>query len=298
MVPGAADVAGGVKRAPMTEHANHDQRDFWSEAAGPKWLRFEAALDHLMQPVLDGVLTRADIQVGDAVLDIGCGTGASTVQLAKLIGTRGQVVGADISGPMLRRAAERAQGLSHASFIESDAQSHPFEPAHFNHLVSRFGVMFFENPVAAFANMSRAVKPGGRMTFAAWGQIPSNPFFTYPAQAARAIIGAPPKSDPDLPGPFAFRDPARVLDILRDAGLPNAECETSEILLTPQGSLADFADLLLCIGPADMAVSHFDATQDQIAALHDMLQELFVPFDGPEGFRIPAQINFYTASVA
>ena len=278
----------------MTDQTNSDQRDFWSDAAGPKWLRYEAGLDHLMQPVLDGLLSRAGIQSGQAVLDIGCGTGASTLQVADRVGTFGRVLGADISGPMLERAAERAKAVDHVNFIEADAQNHAFEPEQFDHLVSRFGVMFFGDPTVAFKNMSRALKPGGHVNFAAWGQIPSNPFFTYPAQAARAIIGAPPKVDPDLPGPFAFRDPARVLDILTNAGLQDVKCDTAQIMLTPQGTMADFAKMVLRIGPADAAISHFQADEAQIETLGDMLHEVFAPFDGPEGIQIPAEINFYT----
>lgn len=279
----------------MKNNANDDQRYFWSDAAGPKWLHFEAALDHHMQPVLDGVLARADVKPGDTVIDIGCGTGASTVQLGALVGPSGHVVGADISGPMLARARERALGLDQLSFIEADAQIHSFESAQFDHLVSRFGVMFFADPVAAFSNMAGALKPGGRVTFATWGQIPANPFFTFAAQAARNIIGAPPKVDPDLPGPFAFRDAALVIDILTQAGLQDADCETVELMLTPRGSLTDFADMVISIGPANSAITHFDANPDQIDALRDMLKDVYAPFDGPEGVRIPAEINFFTA---
>ncbi|MGJ8618632.1 MAG: class I SAM-dependent methyltransferase, partial [Sulfitobacter sp.] len=119
-----------------------------------------------------------------------------------------------------------------------------------------------------------------------------------PAQAARSIIGAPPKVDPDLPGPFAFRDPDRVLGILTQAGLKDAQCDTAEIMLTPQGNLADFADMVLSIGPADAAISHFEAEAAQVAALREMLQDVFAPFDGPEGLQIPAEINFFTAKSA
>lgn len=295
-VAGAADAED--RRRQLTKQINTDQREFWSSAAGPKWLQFEAALDHHLQPVLDGVLARADIQSGDAVLDIGCGTGASALQLGTLVGLEGRVVAADISGPMLARAVERAKGRTQLSFIEADAQTHPFDTSQFNHLVSRFGVMFFADSVAAFANMARALKPGGRVTFATWGQIQANPFFTYPAQAARNVIGAPPKVDPDLPGPFAFRDPDRVLDILGQAGLRDVQCETAEVMLTPQGSMMDFADMVMSIGPANAAITHFEADAAQIATLHAMLQDVFAPFEGPEGLRIPAQINFFSAKAA
>lgn len=277
---------------------NSEQRDFWSDAAGPKWLRFESAMDALLQPVLEGVMARANLKSGETAIDVGCGTGASALRVADAVGPTGHVLGADISGPMLNRAAARAQDHPQLEFIETDAQTHEFEPAAFDHLVSRFGVMFFENPVAAFANMARALKPGGRVTFAAWGQIPANPYFTFAAQAARNIIGAPPKSDPDLPGPFAFRDPARVLDILTQAGLRDAQCDTAKIMLTPQGTLADFADTALSIGPANAAISHFEADAAQIAALREMLQDVFAPFDEPDGFHIPAEINFFTATRA
>lgn len=292
-VVGAADAVD--RKDPMT---NSDQRDFWSDAAGPKWLRFESAMDGLLQPVLDGVLARANLKTGEAVLDVGCGTGASALQLGDVVGLRGHVIGADISGSMLGRAAARAEHHPQVEFIETDAQTHDFESAQFDHLVSRFGVMFFENPVAAFTNMARALKSGGRVTYAAWGQIPANPFFTYPAQAARSIIGAPPKSDPDLPGPFAFRDPERVLDILSRAGLQEARCDTVELMLTPHGNIDDFADMALHIGPAHAAIAHFDADTDQISALHAMIKDVFAPFDGPQGFTIPAQINYFTARAA
>ena len=293
-----ADGAGAKAEAEahkMNGQSNDSQKTFWSAAAGSKWLHFEVALDHYMQPVLDGVLDRARVQHGDAVLDIGCGTGASTLQLGALVGQDGQVVGADISGPLLSRAAERAHGMAQISFIEADAQHHMFQNAQFDHLTSRFGVMFFDDPIAAFTNMSRALKPGGRVSDAAWGQIPANPFFTFAAQAARNIIGAPPKVDPDLPGPFSLRDQDKVLDILTQAGLQSATCDVVDLMLTPNGSITDFSDMVLSIGPADSAITHFDATPDQIAALRDLLQDIYAPFDGPEGLRIPAEINFFTA---
>ncbi len=275
---------------------NSEQRDYWTDAAGPKWLRHQADLDALMQPVLDGVLSRANLQTGARVLDIGCGAGNSTVQAADAVGPEGHATGADISETLLGRARDLGQGRDNIEFILADAASHEFAPQSFDNLISRFGVMFFADPEAAFSNMAKALKSGSIVTFAAWGQIPENPFFTYPAQAARAVLGATPKSDPDAPGPFAFRDPARVEAILSAAGLAEIGCDTQTVHLTPQGGIADFAELCLGIGPASMAITHFEADAAQIAALRDMVIDVFAPFDGPEGLRIPAQINFFTAT--
>ena len=280
----------------MTDTSNADQKEFWSHTAGPKWLAHQAALDMLMQPVLDAVLARAGLTFGDAVLDIGCGTGASTLQAADLVGPSGHVLGADISDPMLARARERAAGRDTVRFLNADAATHDFEDR-FDHLISRFGVMFFDDPVGAFANMARALKPGAWMTFASWGQIPANPFFTLPARVARGILGAPPKVDPDQPGPFAFRDPERVIDILVRAGLTQARCEVVNLDLTPEDRAEAFAGLVCSIGPADATMTHFNASADQRVQLKAALVEALAEFDGPDGLRVPAEINVFQAQV-
>jgi SAM-dependent methyltransferase len=274
---------------------NDDQRVFWRDDAGPKWARHAGALDVLMQPVLDGVFARASMKQGQRVLDVGCGTGASTLQAAALVAPGGSAVGADISATLLGAARDAAAGVPNVTFVEADAAANDFGGARFDHLISRFGVMFFADPVAAFANMARALTPGARVTFAAWGQIPNNPFFTCPAQAARAVIGAPPKSDPDAPGPFAFRDPERVTAILREAGLQDVSCEVAEVALTPQGDPAAFSEVCLAIGPGSVAIRHFASPREQVEALRARIEADLATFDTPEGLRIPAEINFFTA---
>jgi SAM-dependent methyltransferase len=280
----------------MTHPVNTDQEDFWTHEAGPKWVAFQQRLDAQLQPILDGVLSRTGLRSGDKVLDVGCGTGTSTLAAADLVGETGHVMGLDISQTMLRIGADVAEGRKNVSFVLADAADHAFEPSSFDHLISRFGVMFFADPVAAFANMVKAMKPGGKVTFAAWGQIPNNPFFKLPAGVARAVLGEMPKPDPDAPGPFAFRDPERVISILNAAGFMQASCEVVDTHLTPSGSLQDFADVALEIGPVESAIRHFEATEAQKKALHAGLMDAIAPFQKEGRILVPAEINYFTAT--
>jgi len=276
---------------------NRDQQEFWTDIAGPKWVAHQTSMDALMQPVLDGVLARANLEPDEQVLDIGCGTGASVMAAAEKVGPAGHVTGADISSRLLEVARKRIGEASNVTLIEADAASHPFEKARFDHLISRFGVMFFNEPVSAFQNMKHALRPGATLTFAAWGEIRNNPFFTLAAQAAKDVLGPMPKSDPDAPGPFAFRAPDRVNGILSDAGFSNIQIDVDDIFLTPAGSLSQFAEQLSDIGPADSALKHFEATAEQHAKVQARLAEVFTPFADGDSIRVPARINFVTARV-
>lgn len=276
---------------------NAEQRDFWTDQVGDKWVAHQVAMDALLQPVLDGVLQRADLRAGDYVIDIGCGTGSSCLQAAHAVGPGGTVLGADISPTLLRLARSRTAETPNITLVEADAARHPFDPRSADHLISRFGVMFFANPVAAFAHMAKGVKPGGKVSFACWGQIPNNPYFTEPAAAARAVLGPVPKPDPDAPGPFAFRDPDRVLGILRDAGYANPKVDVVALALTPAGDATDFADQVMAIGPVEAAIRHHEAKPAQIERVRDEVLDRVRAFETPQGVRVPAEINFFTATV-
>ena len=167
----------------------------------------------------DAAISAADIAMGDRVLDVGCGCGATTIALAQLVGPSGSVVGCDISEPMLARATERCIELnvSNASFSVSDVQTAQL-PGPFDVVFSRFGVMFFDDPVAAFANMRSATRPSGRLAFVCWQPADLNDSFSVIGRAANDVLGPPEPTPPDAPGPTAFGDPERVRAILRDAG--------------------------------------------------------------------------------
>ncbi len=277
-------------------HDNAGQQEFWTDLAGPTWVAQMDAMDAKLAPVLDGVLARAKLQSGDHVLDIGCGAGTSTIAAAQQAGKSGRVHGADISATLLKVAAARSSDLPAVTYSVSDAQSHSFEAESYDCLISRFGVMFFEDPEAAFINMALALRPGGRMAFATWGAIPENHYFTLPARVAKTVIGAVPKTDPDAPGPFAFREPPRVLSILKAAGLKDITVQETPLLLTPGGDAQAVARLMCEIGPAERALTHFEANSEGRSSLIEALADALAPHQTAEGIRIPALINFFTAT--
>ena len=275
--------------------SNADQQEFWRDVAGPAWVEMQSQMDALMQPVLDLVLDNAALTPGARILDIGCGTGTSVAQAADVVGTDGHVTGVDISDTMLALAKEQLGCRTNTTLTLADAQRHEFAPDSFDTLISRFGVMFFEDSTAAFANMANGLVAGGTMTFATWGPAPDNPFFMYPAMSAKDVLGPMPKIDRTLPGPFAFENTARVIAMMKAAGLVDITADTVDLALTPVGDMDAVADLCLRIGPANGAIKHHEATAQDGAAVAAGIAALFAPFDGPDGVRIPAAINLYRA---
>jgi SAM-dependent methyltransferase len=203
----------------MTQpHIQTDQSQsaLWNSRGGEVWVEQQELLDRLFLP-FERLLAEA-VGSGDArdVLDIGCGAGATTLAAARRLGPLGQCTGLDISAPLITAACRRAEseGLANARFIAGDGQRHVFEPEAFDAIISRFGVMFFDDPAAAFANLQRAVRPGGDLTFIAWRSVEDNPFMVAAERAAAPFLPALPPRDPAAPGQFAFADADRVRRIL------------------------------------------------------------------------------------
>ena len=199
--------------------ANRQQAEQWNGDGGRRWILHQERLDLLMQPFLHAALEAAAVRPGEQVLDVGCGCGASTLAIADAVGPHGRVVGLDVSLPMLGRARSRAADTaSTARFIHADAAAYRFPADGYDLLFSRFGVMFFGDPVAAFGNLRQAMKPDGRAVFICWRSPPENDWLRLPREISAPFLPPLPPEEPFAPGPFAFADPGRVSGVLADAG--------------------------------------------------------------------------------
>ncbi len=233
-----------------------DQIEYWNREGGPQWVRRQQSWDVTMKPISDAALTRAAVAPGERVIDIGCGCGATSLDLARLVGPQGRVLGVDVSKPMLDRARERAAGNPVVSFAEADATIYPFERGAADLLFSRHGVMFFPAPERAFANLRGALKGGGRMAFSCFRTPKENALITTILAAVTDYVPPLPKLGPEDPGPFSFADPDRVKRILGAAGFKSIALEPVDLQLdVGSGKGLDEAVVnTLEIGPASRAL--------------------------------------------
>ena len=218
---------------------NDEQFDYWNGPEGQHWVDRDALFDAMLGDFVGPLLDAAAITPDDRVLDVGCGNGATSRAAARRA-TNGHVVGLDISGPMLERARTRAaeEGIGNVEFVHADAQDHPLDDTEsFDVLISRFGVMFFADPVAAFANLRKALRPGGRVAFLCWQGLFENEWVAVPAGAIIPIVGPPEVPPPGAPGPFSFADPERISGILTDAGYADVQTDDVHLPLRLGGGL-------------------------------------------------------------
>ncbi len=277
---------------------NEEQAEFWGNSEqGTKWLTYEDQLDHAFAPVLDLVLNRAALSAGMKVLDIGCGTGVSAIAAARAVGPNGHVLAADISQPFLDRAAKRAEsnGIQTITFQHADAQTFAFEPGQMDAAISRFGVMFFCDSIAAFRNIALALKPGGQMTFASWGPLDVNPWFKIPHVAAVRRMGQPPRVDRYAPGPLAFHDIDHVKGLMTQAGLSEITGDAITVNLTGFGGVEGTARLVTRVGPAGRVVAHFEGSEADTDAIQEAVAKEFRQYKSGSEILIPAMINLYQA---
>lgn len=275
---------------------NTEQIKYWNET-GSKWVALHAVIDEQIRPLGLRAMDRAALHAGDRVLDVGCGCGATTVELARRVAPGGRVTGIDISAVMLDEARRRAAELGVAAQFElADAQAYAFSPASFDVMFSRFGVMFFVDPTAAFANLRRALQPDGRAAFVCWRSLPENPWMFVPLGAALQLLPSPPLPAPDAPGPFAFADPERVRGILGRAGFRDVQLDPvdEELSIGGGAGLDETVAFMLQMGPtgALLREAKDPSLEARVAAA---VRAALVPYQTPRGIRMASASWIVTA---
>lgn len=276
--------------------ANTAQHEYWNTVAGPRWVGLGGFVERRVRAVNDLLLARSAVAVDESVLEIGCGTGAATVPFAETVGERGRVVGADISEPMLAGARQRIaeSGLRNVTLLSVDAQVHRFEAGSFDLITSRFGVMFFADPVAAFRNLLPAARPGGRLCFACWGPLEENRHWLIPYEVALRHLGPPAPTPPHAPGPLAFSEPGYVRSILEKAGFADIEINREAPFIigsTPE----EEAEHACIMGPPARLIDEKKPDEAIRATIRREMTEAFAAYAGGKEMRLPSTVFLVTA---
>lgn len=267
--------------------------DYWKQDGGKKWVELIDETEATLQVFNERLLEHAGITAGETVLDVGCGGGVNSIEIANRVGKAGRVVGVDISAEVLAVAEARSGHVDNLEFTEGDAASMPFDPDNFSLIFSRFGVMFFSDPVSAFANLRSSLKTEGRLVFLCWRSMEENTWMMEPARAVHEIIppqGPPP--DPDAPGPFSLGKSERVVGLLGAAGFQSIDIAAMDVGMRI-GPLSNAVDFFMRMGPA--AVAAADATEEQTSAIRNVLADVLKRHDTDDGVVMPGAAWLVTA---
>lgn len=275
---------------------NQLQADYWSSESGLKWIAYERELDIIFSAVDEALIEKSAPRPGERVLDIGCGTGATSRAFSLMLAPGGEISAVDISKPLIEQAKVHSIKTPIKSrYYLADAQTGNVPGAPFDLVISRFGSMFFADPVAAFGNIRRHMRPGGRLVLAAWAKAKGNPWFEAPRDAAIERLGPMDVSDPNAPGPLGFQNVDHVTEILGMAGFQDIIGETTKVVLLHPGPTEHVAALASNIGPAARVLKKYNGTDDDINEIRQKVHERFRDFEADRGVRIPANLNFFGA---
>jgi SAM-dependent methyltransferase len=267
---------------------NFEQMDYWNASAGQTWAQFYEQLDRQLSPLGSEALRALAPRTGERIVDIGCGCGQSSLDLARRVGPEGSVVGIDISNPMLAVARHRElpPPTVRPAFRQLDAQSEDLGQSIFDAAFSRFGVMFFSEPAIAFANIRAALRPGGRLGFVCWRALNENPWMTIPLDAALPFLPPLSPREPTEPGPFALADAdaERIRSILDRAGFESIAIRPFDARIG-EADLEQTLQLSLKVGPLGAALRGHPECADRAA---DAVREALSPFVTPNGVLMTA----------
>jgi SAM-dependent methyltransferase len=279
-----------------TDSANAAMGRYWNEVAGPRWVQRQAMQEARNAEMLAMLLQAAAPAAGERVLDIGFGTGVTTVPFAEAVGPTGHVTGVDIARPMLETAQRRIaeQGLANVELLLADAQVHPFPPASFDLVTSRLGVMFFADPTAAFRNLRGALKPGGRLVMAVWALVAENTHWKIPFEIAVRHLGEPAPQPPHAPGPHAFGDRDYLRGILEAAGFAAISIEPRKFHVRG-GSPAAMAEHVGLFGAVQRLMEEKEADAATREAIIGETESAFAAYVTRDGVCLPATFLLVSA---
>jgi SAM-dependent methyltransferase len=278
---------------------NADQIANWNGQSGERWVAYQARLDAMLAVFGQAAIEAAAPATGEHVLDIGCGAGASSLALAARVGAGGHVLGVDISEPLIGKARVLAPQDTPVLFQVADASSTELPEGAFDILFSRFGVMFFDDPTAAFANMRRALNPGARVAFVCWRGMAENDWVRLPIAAIKDIVPPAPPPDPEAPGPFSFGDQGRVARILTAAGFTNVAIAPLDASIpfgkggTRDAAIDDAMEMTLKVGPLSRALA--DQPDDIRARASAAVRAAFAGRAGERSVMIDGAVWIVTA---
>jgi SAM-dependent methyltransferase len=262
---------------------NSEQIAEWNGALGGRWVAMRREIDRIVGPFGDAALKAAAPQPGERVIDIGCGCGATSIEIARIVGDTGAVLGIDVSQPMLEvaRAHGARSSCAHLAFRDDDASEAEL-PANIDLLFSRFGVMFFSQPSKAFSHLRNSLRAGGRCVFVCWRTPRDNAWAMTPLSAARAAMGVTPApADPHAPGPFAFADEDRLRAILSEAGFGAIDVQRFDAALLLGATPRAAAESAAQIGPVSRFVR--ETGVEHLPRIVDAVERALAPLAAPNG---------------
>ncbi len=273
--------------------ANENQKTFWGGQGGTNWVKKKSTLDDMLGPFGDLAIKKLAVEKDSNVIDIGCGSGATTFQIAEKLSQNGSITGIDISDPLINHA-KSINKLKNVKFIEDDIQTSTLEPNIFTHAFSRFGVMFFEDPVTAFKNINTSLKPDGKITFICWQSAHLNLWQTLIMKEIKQIIDLPTPNPRD-PGPFAFGEKEYVQSILDNAGFTNTNIESYEQAVTIfKGYTVNQAvSEMLMLNPSLSFLKDYPKNQQDDIQIK--LETAYSAYQNDQGFEFPSSAWLVTS---
>ena len=253
---------------------NDEQFEFWNEGIGKKWVEEDDSMNERLSILTKELFLRSNINRNDKILDIGCGGGQTSFEASEMVGENGYVVGADISKILLDLAKSKYANTKNLEFKYCDVQNYKFRENSFNKVISRFGVMFFENPIEAFKNIYNSIQEGGSLNFVCWTNVMENEFFTDPTNI---IIKHLNKEFPEItraPGPLAFSEAYYVKEILVSSQFKNVKVEKVYSSISTNDSAEKDGDLLLKLGLGGRLLADANLSKKELSVIRDEMVEI------------------------